>query len=55
MTKKGIITTGSMIIRDVPFALRRGFKARCAQEGVSMQAKVISLIAAYIDDTQKEE
>lgn len=40
--------TGQMIIRNVPEATRREFKARCASEGVSMQDKIIELMTDYI-------
>lgn len=39
--------TGSMIIRKVPEQLRRDFKARCAAEGVSMQDKILQLMAEF--------
>lgn len=37
--------TGQMIIRQVPEAIRREFKALCAREGKSMQEKIIELMA----------
>jgi len=40
--------TGSMIIRNVPESLRREFKARCAQEGISQQGKIIELMREYV-------
>lgn len=35
---------GAMIIRKIPDDLRRAFKARCAQEGISQQDKIIELM-----------
>lgn len=46
--KNNTITTGSMIIRNVPESLRREFKARCAQEGISQQAEIVKLMREYI-------
>lgn len=40
--------SGSMIIRNVPESLRREFKARCAQEGISQQAKIVELMKNYL-------
>jgi len=42
------IGTVSMIIRNVPESLRRDFKARCAQDGISQQAKIIELMRGYL-------
>ncbi len=40
--------TGSMIIRNVPEQLRRDFRARCVQEGKSMQDVIISMMREYV-------
>jgi hypothetical protein len=40
--------TGSMIIRNIPESLRRGFKSRCAQEVISQQGKIVELMRAYV-------
>jgi hypothetical protein len=40
--------TGSMIIRKIPEALRRDFKALCAREGISQQDKIINLISEAV-------
>lgn len=40
-----------MIIRNMPEALRREFKARCAAEGVPMQDKIVELIEYYLNVT----
>ena len=42
-------TTGQMIIRQVPEALRREFKALCAREGKSMQEKIIEMMRQYVN------
>ncbi len=39
--------TSAMIIRKVPEDVRRAFKVRCAQEGVSIQAKIVELMRAW--------
>ena len=40
--------TGQMIIRNVPEALRREFKALCAREGKSIQKKIIELMKSAV-------
>jgi plasmid stability protein len=42
--------TGQMIIRQVPEALRREFKALCAREGKSMQEKIIELMREAVKE-----
>ena len=40
--------SGSIIVRKVPDDLRRRFKARCAEDGISQQDKIIEMMAAYV-------
>jgi hypothetical protein len=44
-TEKAAATT--IIVRKVPEQLRREFKARCAQDGISQQDKIIELMSNY--------
>jgi len=37
-----------MIVRKVPESLRRAFKVRCAEEGISQQDKMIELMREYL-------
>jgi hypothetical protein len=39
----------SIIIRNVPESVRRGLKAKAAQEGKSMQGVILELITRYIE------
>lgn len=38
----------SIIIRNVPESVRRDLKAKVAQEGGTMQGKILELITAYV-------
>jgi hypothetical protein len=42
--------TGQLIVRNVPELLRRELKAKAAQEGRSMQAVILELIARYVGE-----
>ena len=39
----------AIIIRNVPESIRRGLKAKAAQEGKSMQGVILELITRYVD------
>lgn len=40
----------SIIIRNVPESVRRGLKAKAAQEGKSMQGVILELITRYVGE-----
>lgn len=43
------VKEGAMITRKIPEELRRKFKVRCAEEGISQQDKVIELMKGFAE------
>jgi len=44
------IKDDTLIMRQVPPELKRAFKVKCAQLGVSLQAQMLELIKVWIND-----
>ena len=49
----GIDNHTSILIRKVPAKLRNAFKALCANRGLTMNQKLIDLVADYVKDDSK--
>jgi uncharacterized protein YlxP (DUF503 family) len=45
--------TKPMLIRQVPPDLKRKFKVKCAENGISLQAAVIELMRQWVEEVEK--